>query len=78
MFGLLNFGGNSFDNSGERMATPMWASNQTNVDRTNDIIKTIAGMFKDDTANVPIIAPLNELSILVLWLFGWLALLTVP
>ena len=56
----------------------MWASNQTNVDRTNDIIKTIAGMFKDDTANVPIIAPLNELSILVLWLFGWLALLTVP
>jgi len=51
---------NGFDNSGERMATPMWASNQTNVDRTNDIIKTIAGMFKDDTANVPIIAPLNE------------------
>ena len=39
---------------------PMWASNQTNVARTNAIIKTLANMFKDQTSVVPIIAPLNE------------------
>jgi hypothetical protein len=54
----------------------MWASNQTNVDRTNAIIKTIAGMFKDNPANVPIIAPLNEYRISSL--FIWLALLMTP
>lgn len=51
---------NGFDNSGERMNTPMWHSNTTNVQRTDAIIKTIAGMYKDDTSVVPIIAPLNE------------------
>ena len=39
---------------------PMWASNNTNVARTNSIIKNIANMFKDQTHVVPIIAPLNE------------------
>jgi hypothetical protein len=48
------------------MKTPMWASNSTNVARTNNIIKTIAGMFKDNYKNVPIIAPLNELSFFAL------------
>lgn len=51
---------NGFDNSGERMTTPMWHSNATNVARTDAIIKTIANMFKDDSSVVPIIAPLNE------------------
>ncbi|KIM88860.1 glycoside hydrolase family 5 protein [Piloderma croceum F 1598] len=51
---------NGFDNSGQRMPTPMWASNNTNVARTNAIIKTIANMFKDQTNVVPTIAPLNE------------------
>jgi hypothetical protein len=60
------------------MPTPMWASNSTNVARTNAIIKTIAGMFKDNTKNVPMIAPLNELSIMVFSPFILLALLTTP
>ena len=50
----------SFDNSGQRLSFPGWHSNQTNVDRTNAIIKTIANMFVDNVDNVPIIAPLNE------------------
>ncbi|KZP25282.1 glycoside hydrolase family 5 protein [Athelia psychrophila] len=51
---------NGFDNSGQRMPTPMWHTNSTNVARSNAIIKTIANMFKDETSVVPIIAPLNE------------------
>ncbi|KAF7972591.1 hypothetical protein HWV62_17392 [Athelia sp. TMB] len=51
---------NGFDNSGERMKTPMWHSNTTNVQRTDAIIKTIASMFKDQSDVVPIIAALNE------------------
>jgi len=50
----------SFDNSGQRMSFPHWHSNQTNIDRTNAIIKTIISMFKDQSQTVPIIAPLNE------------------
>lgn len=50
----------SFDNSGERLSFPGWHSNNTNVQRTDSIIKTIASMFKDQTGTVPIIAPLNE------------------
>lgn len=59
---ILTACANSFDNSGEKMDTPMWHSNSTNVDRTNAIIKTIANTFKDQSSTVPIIAPLNELS----------------
>jgi hypothetical protein len=42
------------------MPMPMWASNNTNVARTNAIVKTLANMFKDKTNVVPTIAPLNE------------------
>ncbi|KAF9225500.1 glycoside hydrolase family 5 protein [Gyrodon lividus] len=51
---------NGYDNSGQRMSFPTWHSNQTNIQRTDDIIKTIASMFADQTNVVPIIAPLNE------------------
>ncbi|KAJ7070741.1 glycoside hydrolase family 5 protein [Mycena amicta] len=51
---------NGFDNSGHRISFPTWHSNNTNVQRTDAIIKTIANMVKDNSANVPIIAPLNE------------------
>ncbi|KAH7910928.1 glycoside hydrolase family 5 protein [Hygrophoropsis aurantiaca] len=51
---------NGYDNSGERLPYPGWHSNQTNIDRTDAIIKTIASMFADQTNVVPIIAPLNE------------------
>lgn len=50
---------NGFDNSGHKGST-QWHSNHTNVVRTNNIIKTLAGMFKDDVGTVPMIAPLNE------------------
>jgi hypothetical protein len=42
------------------MPFPKWHSNNTNVARTNAIIKTLAEMFKDESGTVPIIAPLNE------------------
>ncbi|KIJ66234.1 glycoside hydrolase family 5 protein [Hydnomerulius pinastri MD-312] len=51
---------NGYDNSGQRMSFPTWHSNQTNIDRTDDIIKTIASMFAGQEDVVPIIAPLNE------------------
>ncbi|EGN93094.1 glycoside hydrolase family 5 protein [Serpula lacrymans var. lacrymans S7.3] len=51
---------NGYDNSGHRISFPEWQSNQTNVDRTDAIIKTIASMFDGQTNVVPIIAPLNE------------------
>ncbi|KAJ7167407.1 glycoside hydrolase family 5 protein [Mycena crocata] len=51
---------NGFDNSGHKVDTPKWHSNNTNVQRTNAIIKTIASMVRDNPANVPIIEPLNE------------------
>ncbi|KAJ6502680.1 glycoside hydrolase family 5 protein [Mycena vulgaris] len=51
---------NGFDNSGHRVSPPQWHSNNTNVQRTNAIIKTIASMVRDNPTNVPIIAPLNE------------------
>ncbi|KIJ22034.1 glucan 1,3-beta-glucosidase [Paxillus involutus ATCC 200175] len=51
---------NGYDNSGHRMSFPTWHSNQTNIDRTDSIIQTIASMFADQTSVVPIIAPLNE------------------
>lgn len=51
---------NGFDNSGQRMSYPTWHSNQTNVDRTNEIIKTIISMVDSEYETVPIIAPLNE------------------
>ncbi|KAH7910927.1 glycoside hydrolase family 5 protein [Hygrophoropsis aurantiaca] len=51
---------NGFDNSGRRMSFPTWHSNQTNIDRTNAIIKTITATVAGRPDVVPIIAPLNE------------------
>jgi len=51
---------NPFDNCGHRTSNPTWHTNQTNVARTNAIIKQLANMFKNDVSTVPIIAPLNE------------------
>jgi glucan 1,3-beta-glucosidase len=41
-------------------AVPQWHTNQTNIARTNAIVKQLANMFKGNVATVPIIAPLNE------------------
>jgi len=51
---------NGFDNSGHRISFPQWHSNSTNVQRTDNIIKTIASMFATQSDVVSIIAPLNE------------------
>jgi aryl-phospho-beta-D-glucosidase BglC (GH1 family) len=51
---------NGFDNSGHKIPFPTWHSNQTNIDRTDAIIKRIASMFANQPDVVPIIAPLNE------------------
>ncbi|GJJ13359.1 hypothetical protein Clacol_007611 [Clathrus columnatus] len=51
---------NGFDNSGQRLPFPKWQSNQTNVQRTDAIIKTLASMYQGQTNVVTVIAPLNE------------------
>ncbi|KAG6337057.1 hypothetical protein ID866_2010 [Astraeus odoratus] len=51
---------NGYDNSGHRMSSPTWQSNQTNIQRTDDVIKTIVSMFSSQENVVPVIAPLNE------------------
>ncbi|KAH9980765.1 exo-beta-1,3-glucanase [Russula compacta] len=51
---------NGFDNSGQRLPFPQWHSNQTNVNRTNTIMRHIAYEFRYDSNVVSIIAPLNE------------------
>lgn len=50
----------SFDNSGQRIATPLWHTNATHVERTNAVIKTLVDMFIGNPDVIPIIAPLNE------------------
>jgi len=42
------------------LARRLWHTQQSNVDRSNAIIKRFAAIFKDMTGVVPIIAPLNE------------------
>lgn len=39
-----------------------WANDDTNVQRTDTIIKTIASTYANNPTVVPVIAPLNELS----------------
>jgi len=51
---------NGFDNSGQRMSFPQWHSNQTNIDRTNRIMRQIAYEFRYSSQVVSVIAPLNE------------------
>ena len=50
----------SFDNSGQRKPSPQWQNNQTNIDRTNKIIKALASQFQNQSDVVSVIAPLNE------------------
>lgn len=42
------------------MSYPQWQTSSSYISRTNNIIKTLANMYKDQTNVVPIIAPLNE------------------
>ncbi|CAA7264787.1 unnamed protein product [Cyclocybe aegerita] len=51
---------NGYDNSGQKKSYPLWHTQQSNVDRSNAIIKRIASTYKDMTGAVPVIAPLNE------------------
>jgi len=51
---------NGFDNSGQSMSFPEWHSNQTNIDRTNNIMRRIAYEFRYSSQVVSVIAPLNE------------------
>ncbi|CAL1694455.1 unnamed protein product [Somion occarium] len=51
---------NGFDNSGHKVSFPQWQSSQSNIDRTNAIIKKLASMFADQSDVVTMIAPLNE------------------
>ena len=50
----------SFDNSGQKLSSPQWQSNQTNIDRTNAIIKQLAFQFQHQSQVVSVIAALNE------------------
>jgi hypothetical protein len=49
-----------FDNSGHRLRFPGWQSNQTNIARTNNIIKSIASEFGPQYEVVSAIEPMNE------------------
>ncbi|KAH7101605.1 glycoside hydrolase family 5 protein [Auriculariales sp. MPI-PUGE-AT-0066] len=51
---------NGFDNSGRRGDPPLWATQQSYIDRTNAIIKKLAAQFVGQTSVVPTIAALNE------------------
>ncbi|KAF5385032.1 hypothetical protein D9615_001239 [Tricholomella constricta] len=51
---------NGFDNSGLKTSNPSWHLSDSNIARTNAVIKTIANTYKDSTSVVPAIAPLNE------------------
>ncbi|KZV65190.1 glycoside hydrolase family 5 protein [Peniophora sp. CONT] len=52
---------NGYDNSGHRVSSPAWQTSQSNIDRTNAIIKNnIMPEFAGQVNNVPIVAPLNE------------------
>ncbi len=42
------------------MPFPQWQSSQTNIDRTNAVIRRIAYEFRNNYQVVSVIAPLNE------------------
>lgn len=44
----------------ELMILRTWHTKQSNIDRTNAVIKTLASMYKDMADVVSVIAPLNE------------------
>jgi glucan 1,3-beta-glucosidase len=51
---------NGFDNSGQKMSYPTWHTQQSNIDRTNNVIKQLTDMFKDQSDVVTAIQALNE------------------
>jgi len=51
---------NGFDNSGHKVPFPQWQSDQTNIDRTNNILGQIAKEFGPQYETVAAIQPLNE------------------
>ncbi|KAH8835533.1 exo-1,3-beta-glucanase [Flagelloscypha sp. PMI_526] len=51
---------NGYDNSGQKRDHPYWQTSQSNIARTNTIIKTLANKFKDQTGVVSVIQALNE------------------
>jgi glucan 1,3-beta-glucosidase len=51
---------NGFDHSGRAMSYPQWQSSKRNIDRTLQVLTTIAQMFRDQTDTVTAIQPLNE------------------
>ncbi|KAH0591089.1 Glucan 1,3-beta-glucosidase [Termitomyces sp. J132] len=51
---------NGFDNSGQKTSNPSWYLSQSNIDRTNAIIKRLADTYKDQSSVVTAIAALNE------------------
>ncbi|KAH8102402.1 exo-beta-1,3-glucanase [Cristinia sonorae] len=51
---------NGFDNSGHKVPSPQWHTNQNNINRTKNIISQLASMFAGQSDVVTVIAPLNE------------------
>ncbi|KAG6817924.1 hypothetical protein H0H87_012392 [Tephrocybe sp. NHM501043] len=51
---------NGFDNSGQKTDNPSWYLSQSNIDRSNAIIKRLADTYKDKSSVVSAIAALNE------------------
>ncbi|KAG6817925.1 hypothetical protein H0H87_012393 [Tephrocybe sp. NHM501043] len=51
---------NGFDNSGQKTSNPSWYLSQSNIDRTNAIIKRLADTYKDQSSVVSAIAALND------------------
>jgi glucan 1,3-beta-glucosidase len=51
---------NGYDNSGQRMSVPQFFNHTEYIARANNIIKTLANTYKDQTSVVTTIAPLNE------------------
>ncbi|KAH9973194.1 glycoside hydrolase family 5 protein [Lactifluus volemus] len=52
--------GYAFDNSGHRIPFPEWQSSQSNIDRTNNILRLIAAEFAPLADVVSAIQPVNE------------------
>ena len=58
----------SFDNSGHRLSFPQWQSSQSNIDRTNNVLRLIATEFASQSEVVSAIQPLNECVLFLLFL----------
>ncbi|TFY80664.1 hypothetical protein EWM64_g3350 [Hericium alpestre] len=51
---------NGFDNSGQKLSSPGWQTKQSNIDRTNAVIKRIASEFASQYQTAAAIEALNE------------------